>query len=64
LDIKIACLVLQKHQRTSLPTFDSSLSMVITLSTYLSTGHSLLHGHVAVSATEALLLRDHACATV
>jgi len=35
--------------------------MVVVLSAHLPTGHSLFHGHVAVQATEALLLRDHAC---
>jgi len=50
--------------RTSLPTFDSSVSMVVVLSAHLPTGHSLFHGHAAVMATEALLLQDHTCGTV
>jgi len=68
-EFKIACLVhssswYQKCRRTSLPTFDSSVSMVVVLSAHLPTGHSLFHGHAAVLATEALLLQDHACGIV
>ena len=54
----------QKRRRTSLPTFDSSVSMVIVLSARHPTGHSLFHGHAAVLTTEAMQLQDHACGTV
>jgi len=55
---------LQKRRHTSLPTFDSFSSLVVVLSTRLPTRHSLFHEHAALSATEALLLRNHAYGTV
>jgi len=48
----------QQHRRTSLPTFNSSLSTVVAISAHLPTGHSLFHAHVALSATEVLLSQD------
>jgi len=42
----------------------SGVQEYVVLSAHLLTGHSLLRGHVAVLATEDLLLLDHACGTV
>ena len=54
----------QLHRRTSLPTFNSSLSMVVVISAHLPTEHSLFHAHVPLSATEVLLSQDRVCGTV
>ena len=48
----------QQHRRTYLPTFNSSLSMVVVISSHLPTEHSLFHAHVPLSATEPLLFTD------
>jgi len=53
----------QQHRRTSLTTFNSSLSMVDVISVRLPTEHSLFHTHVPLSAT-VLLSQDRACGTV
>ena len=54
----------QQHRRTSLPTFNSSLSTVVVITAHLPTEHSLFHAHVPLSATEVLLSQDRVCGTV
>ena len=65
---KTACLVHQSlsstRQRTCLPTFDSSPSMVVLISVHLLTEHWLFHGRAPASGTEVSLLRDRACGTL
>ena len=41
-----------------LPTFNSSLSMVVVISAHFPTEDSLFHAHVPLSATEVLLSQD------
>jgi len=48
---------------TYLPTFNSSLSMVVVISTHLPAEHSLFHAHVPLSATEVLLSQDRVFGT-
>ena len=49
---------LQRRQRTCLPTFNSSPSMVVLISVHLLTGHCLFHGYAPASGTEVSRLRD------
>ena len=51
-------------QHSTLPTFDSSLSMVVVISAHLPTEHSLFHARVPLSATEASLSPYCVCASV
>ena len=48
-------------RRTCLPTFNSSLSMVVVISAHLPTEHSLFHAHVPLSRRQKLCCRRTAC---
>ena len=52
----------QLRQRTCLPTFDSSPSIVVLISVHPLTEHWLFHGRAPASGTEVSLLRDRASA--
>ena len=56
--------LLQRRQRTCLPTFHSPPSMVVLISVHRLTGHWLFHGYAPASGTEVSLLRDRACGTL
>jgi len=60
----VDCCSLSSTLQPYLPTFNSSLSMVIIVSAHVSVEHSLFHAHVPLSATEVLLSQDRMCGTV
>ena len=51
----------QQHRRTHLPTFNSSLSMVVVISAHLPTEHSLFHAHIPLSRRQKFCCRRTTC---